>query len=427
MSAKLPTINDIRMELIKAITPHLKKYYRAAAGRADAYIYFFEQGVGLLRDGGALAYISSSTFAKTASGEALRTILRGETTLRRFVDFGDLQVFEGVTTYPAILLLRKEKPLAANDVQGTVVQTLEPDALDRELRLPGVIVRQKELEADGWRFEDRRLARLRQKTKDAGVPLKEYCGSPLYGIKTGLNEAFVIDSATRDALVAQDKRSAEILKPFLEGKDLKPWRAEWRGLWLIYTHHGIDMKPYPAVLEHLRTYKKRLEARATAHTHKWYEVQQPQFEYSKAMAKPKIIYPHFSRVPNFSFEPRGRFSNDKTYLVATDDRYLLAVLNSNVLWFCLTGIAQLKAGGYFELRVMYVETLPIAKPSAADRKKLSDLAEALSAESCPNRLALEAELNDRVAHLYGLTPEDQKIVNGILPARTDDGRDGEEE
>jgi hypothetical protein len=417
----------IRMELIKEITPHLKKYYRAAAGRADAYIYFFEQGVGLLRDGGALVYISSSTFAKTGSGKALRTILRDETTLRRFVDFDLLQVFEGVTTLTGILLLRRGKPTDGNTVQGTVIQTLDPDALDRELRAPGVIVRQKELKSDGWRFEDRRLARLRQKIKDAGVPLKEHCGSPLYGIKTGLNDAFVIDSATRDALVAQDKRSAEILKPFLEGKDLKPWRAEWRGLWLIYTHHGIDMKPYPAVLEHLRTYKKRLEARATAHLHPWWELQQPQFEYSKAMAAAKIIYPHFSRLSKFSFDSGGFYSNDKTYLIPSEDLALLGILNSSVSWCHISGVCQVKLGRVYELRVMYMETIPIARPSATDRKKLSDLAEALSAESCPNRLALEAELNDRVAHLYGLTAEEQKIVNGILPAAKDDGGDGEEE
>lgn len=407
----------IRMELLKAITPDLKRLYRSATGRADAYIYFFEKGVGLLHDGGVLSYISSSTYAKTGSGEALRSILRDETTLRRFVDFGDLQVFEGVTTYPAILLLNNSKPADATEVRGNVVQSLDTESLDRELHAPGVLVRQKELETGGWRFEDKRLTRLRQKIKDAGVPLRDYCGSPLYGIKTGLNEAFVINSATRDALVSQDRRSSEILKPFLEGKDLKPWRTEWRGLWLIYTYHGIDMKPYPVVLEYLRSFKKRLEARATAHTHQWYEVQQPQFEYSKSMAKPKIIYPHFSRFPKFSFEPDGYFSNDKTYLIPSEDWYLLALLNSLVLWYFITLICPAMRGGLwrYELRVMYMETLPIAKPSASDRKKLSDLAETLSAEQCSNRLALEAELNDRVAQLYGLTPEEKKIVEGILP------------
>ena len=83
-----------------------------------------------------------------------------------------------------------------------------------------------ELEAGGWYFEDQRITRLRDKIRDAGVPLKDYCGSPLYGIKTGLNEAFVVDTPTCERLIAEDRRSKEILKPFLEGKDLKPWRYE---------------------------------------------------------------------------------------------------------------------------------------------------------------------------------------------------------
>ncbi len=428
----------IRMELIKAITPHLKKYYRAAAGRADAYIYFIEQGADLLRpttpsgrDGdasrhpGTLCYISSSTYAKTGSGRKLREMLADETTLRRFVDFDLLQVFDEVTTLTAIICLKKLAPDASAAVRGTVMTTVDSDRLAEELRAPGVIVRQKELEADGWRFEDRRLARLRQKIKDAGVPLKEYTTATIgRGVVTGLNEAFVIDSATRDALVAQDKRSAEILKPFLEGKDLKPWRAEWRGLWLIYTHHGIDMKPYPAVLEHLRTFKKRLEARATAHLHPWWELQQPQFEYIASMKSPKLVYPDFSQRPKFSIERSSKLLNNKIYFLPVHDLSLLATLASAVTWTIISGICQVKLGRVYELRRQYIETLPIAKPSAADRKKLSDLAEALSAETCPNRLALEAELNDRVAHLYGLTAEEQKIVNGILPVAKDDGGDG---
>lgn len=406
----------IRMELIKAIAPHLKKLYRSAAGRADAFIYFFEKGINTLREGGVLTYISSSTFAKTGSGEALRGMLRDETTLCRFVDFGDLQVFEGVTTYPAVLVLRKEKPPEHSEVRGQVIESLAPDELEEQLRAPGVLVRQRELEPDGWRFEDRRLANLRQKIKDAGVTLKDYCGSPLYGIKTGLNEAFVIDSPTRDALVAKNKRSAEIIKPFLEGKDLKPWRAEWRGLWLIYTHHGIDMKQYPAVLQHLQPYKRRLEARATAHLHLWYELQQPQFQYVRGMEGPKIMYPDMSNRPKFVFDDTGYYFGNTTYFIPEADRHLQAVLCSLVLWWHLTSSVRLMRGGYLRLFTQYMETLPIAKLSASDRKKLSALAEALSEKDCPNRLTLEAELNDRVAHLYGLTAEEKKIVNGMLPA-----------
>lgn len=428
----------IRMELIKAVTPYLKKYYRSATGRADAYIYFIEQGVDLLRPirkanasesspGGVLTYISSSTYAKTSSGEKLRGILLDETTLRRFVDFGsDLEVFEGVTTYPAILVLRKEKPPERSEVKGTEINTLEPDALEIQLRVPGMIVRQSELEPDGWRFEDERLASLRQKIKDAGVPLREYCGSPLYGIKTGLNAAFVIDSATRDALVSQDMKSAKIIKPYLEGRDIKAWQADWRGLWLIYTPHGIEIDQYPAILEYLKTFKKRLEARATAHLHPWYELQQPQLEYTRVLEGNKILFPDITNIPRFVYT-EDVFYVGTTIFFVPGDRFLQSVLSSWVLWWYFGKISPTIRGGYQRMKAQYMETLPIAQPSDTDRKKLSELAEALSEKDCPNRLTLEAELNDRVAHLYGLTAEEKKIVEGILPAAKDSGGDNENE
>lgn len=97
----------VRMELIKPIKPYLEEHYLVAADRADLYAYFFERGVKLLRPGGRLGYISSSTFFRTGSGENLRTFLGDGVAIEAVVDFGDLQLFEGVTTYPAIVTLKK--------------------------------------------------------------------------------------------------------------------------------------------------------------------------------------------------------------------------------------------------------------------------------------------------------------------------------
>ena len=86
------------------------------------------------------------------------------------------------------------------------------------------------------------MLRLLEKLRGAGKPLGEYVnGRFYYGIKTGLNEAFVVDRATRDWLIREHKSSAEILKPFLRGRDVKRWRVEPQDLWLIFTRRGIDI------------------------------------------------------------------------------------------------------------------------------------------------------------------------------------------
>jgi hypothetical protein len=57
-----------------------------------------------------------------------------------------------------------------------------------------------------------------------------------YGIKTGLNEAFIIDAATRDRLIQEDPQSAHIIKPILRGRDIKRYGYEWAGLYILYLH-----------------------------------------------------------------------------------------------------------------------------------------------------------------------------------------------
>ncbi|MGA2166341.1 MAG: hypothetical protein ABSH36_18010, partial [Solirubrobacteraceae bacterium] len=111
-------------------------------------------------------------------------------------------------------------------------------------------------------------------------------------IKTGLNDAFVIDTPTRDRLVKADPKSAELLKPFLRGENVKRWRVEPEGLWLIDTPKGkVDIDAYPAVRDWLLPFKPQLEARATKQ--EWFELQQAQLAYQPRFARPKIIYGHF--------------------------------------------------------------------------------------------------------------------------------------
>ena len=110
----------VRMELIKAVKPYLAAKYQVVSDRADLYAYFYERGVGLLKEGGRLGFISSSTFFRTGSGEPLRRLLSETTAIETIVDFGDAQVFAGVTTYPAILALRKARaPMAMSIISSS--------------------------------------------------------------------------------------------------------------------------------------------------------------------------------------------------------------------------------------------------------------------------------------------------------------------
>ena len=187
---------------------------------------------------GSLGFISSNTFFKTGSGKPLREYLLREATIEGVVDFGDLQIFEGVTTYPAILTMKRGAAPKSHELHFWKVDALPEANFQATWEAAAGPYPQAALGAGSWELENSRLQALRAKIEQGKPKLQDIYGAPLYGIKTGLNEAFVIDTATKDKLCAVDPRSAELLKPFLEGKDIRRWRAEPRGLWGIMLTKG---------------------------------------------------------------------------------------------------------------------------------------------------------------------------------------------
>lgn len=348
----------VRMELIKPFKPYLETRYEVVADRADLYAYFLELGVRLLKPGGRLGYICSSTFFRTGSGEKLRRYLSQKAEIETVVDFGDLQIFEGVTTYPTILTLRRLNGHAADDALRFLKVNELPEDLSKVFSTASQPMPRARLGAGSWRFESDRLDAVRKKMAAGRKTLAEVYGPPLYGIKTGLNEAFVLTRAERDVLVAKDARCAELLKPFLVGENLKRWHVESDDLWLIYTpKNRLDIEEHPAIHDWLLPFRDKLEARATKQN--WWELQQAQAAYEPSFNRNKVIYPHFNDRPNFSFDRGRRYSNDKSYIIPTEENGLAAYLNSKALWFFLTGLAPAVRGGFREARVQYLEQLPI--------------------------------------------------------------------
>lgn len=400
----------VRMEFLKALKPYLETRYEVVSDRADLYCYFYERGLRLLKPGGRLGYISSNTFFKTGSGKPLREYLLRDATIEGVVDFGDLQVFEGVTTYPAILTLKRGAAPKNHELRFWKVDALPDTNFLASWEAAQGPYPQAALGTGSWELENPALRALREKIRAGRKTLKEVYGSPLRGVVTGLNAAFVIDTATRDRLCAQDPRSAELLKPFLEGKDLKRWRAEPRGLWLIYIpKNRIDIEAYPAIRDWLLPFKEGLEKRATKQ--EWFELQQAQEAYAPHFAAPKISYPHFNDTRNFSFEPLGAFSNDKSYLIPSDDKALLGLLNSRVLWFMLSSMSPPVRGGFHELRVQYVEKLPIPAWNDGARADLVTASEQAS-KAAQDRLKLQTALTRRIPDLC--PPEREPKLNTKL-------------
>lgn len=410
----------VRQERFSHVKPWLETHYDVYHGVADLYAYFFELGVKLLKPNGLMGYISSSTFFKTGSGEPLRQFLRSHTQLQAIVDFGDLQIFEGVTTYPAIVILQKAIAEESHQLEMLVLTDQLPDNLNQAFHLQKGKMPQARLTQDSWQLEDDRLAALRQKLTTGHKTLKEVYGSPLYGIKTGFNEAFVIDRATRDALISADPKSNDLIKPFLEGKDLKKWHAQPRDLWLIaipkfWTRKQMDKtdsiseedatewfsQHYPALFSYLQPF----EAPAKKRTDKgefWWELRA--CAYYEEFNKPKIIYAHFQSEPLFSFNTNGYFTNNKCYISTTGDWFLLGLLNSNIMWMVFSSITTMMRGGFYEATTQNINTLPIPTATEAQKTTIAQLAETCQTLT-EQRYAIEQKVANRL--ISNLCPADK--------------------
>ncbi|MGB9594228.1 MAG: TaqI-like C-terminal specificity domain-containing protein, partial [Anaerolineae bacterium] len=384
---------------------------------------------------------------RAAYGEPLRRYLKQQHIVE-IIDFGDLPVFQQATTYPCIIILRKAPP--ADTFAVTRVKTLDFASLEEYVRQNRYEVARDSLSDEGWSLAGGRVQALLAKLRTVGVPLGEYVGGKIYrGVLTGLNEAFVIDERTRNRLIAEDPRSAELIKPFLLGRDVKRYEPLQSKRYLIFTRRGVNIDEYPAIKRYLLTFKERLMPRPEGWTgeewkgrkpgrYEWYEIQDT-VDYYAEFEKPKIIAPSIVSLATFAFDIGVFYSNDKTSVVGTDDLYLLGVLNSRVCDFVLRETASTKQGGFFEQKPMYLSPLPIrvlnledpAERAMHDRmvalveemlRLKREHAEAEAAlEDRRHDLARAIERTDReidrlVYQLYGLTEDEIAIVEGQSPA-----------
>lgn len=206
------------------------------------------------------------------------------------------------------------------------------------------------------------------------MPLTEYAGvKPLYGIKTGLNEAFLIDTPTRDQLVRDDPACADIIKPYLRGQDIERWWSPSNGLWMIFTRRGIQIEKYPSVKRHLAAFRNQLEPKpedwvpSTAKdkwpgrkegNYAWYEIQDT-IDYWQDFERPKVVYVDIAWSPSFCLDLQGRYTNNTVYFIPSGDPWLVAVLNAPIGWHYSWRRAQHGKDEALRYFNTFVETYPI--------------------------------------------------------------------
>ncbi len=271
------------------------------------------------------------------------------------------------------------------------------------------------LKPEGWTLERPEVLGLMEKLRMTGKPLGDFVeGKFYYGIKTGLNEAFVIDEETRQRLNFEDPKSAEIIKPWLRGRDIRKWKAEPSGVYIIYIPWHFEIEKYPAIQNHLLQFKDNLEKRneAIIGRHEWYALQRYASDYIQEFNKKKIIYQVFQVKPLFMIDTEGTLTNNASYIIPDADEYLLAYLNSKLGWYMIDKYCSHIQNGYQLMASYFAKSLIYPANDAQKAPIIERVQKILADPDSSDVPRLEAEIDQLVYELYGLTEEEIALVEG---------------
>ena len=428
-------------------------------GTADALVYFYARALQILRPNGWMAFITSNKFMRARYGEGLREHLPASLRIQRVIDFNYLPLFEAsgkpIAAYPSVLVGRRnddagEEALSVADLTNPIRKELS----DANLKLNAENVRgvledlygllqksetrdfpQVLLAKSRWLLEDPVLVRLFERLMNQGDPLGDYVKGRLYrGVVTGRNEAFVIDHDKRADLIEEDPGSAELIKPWLRGRDIKRWKAEFgrqhviavpnsgdagaRNLWGNANSEeearDIFKNTYPAIHDHLSFHESKLRPRSDQGRF-WWELRA--CTYYHEFARPKIVFNRFADSPTFAYDTTGAYHNDACYFTIPPTPSLAAVVNSPVGWWLLLHLCTFLQNGYIQLFVQFLEQLPVPPISPGIDRRLAEYVEVLAAgEDDPE---IERDIDSIVFEAYGLSALERKLVLDSLGERSE--------
>ena len=357
-----------------------KMNYDTYERTGDIYCLFYEMGMKLLRKGALLSFITSNKWMRAGYGKILRGHISSNYNPTLLIDFANNKIFDSATVLVNILSLEKcnnkGQTLSCSVEDGFDVSKLSDYVQTRA-------VTSNFSSAESWSILSDIERSIKAKIQAIGVPLREWDIQINYGIKTGFNEAFIIDSVKRDEIlktcqsIEERDRTAELIRPILRGRDIKRYGYDWANQYIVATfpsrHYNID--DYPALKEFLLSFgTERLEQTGKEYiidgekvkarkktNNKWFETQDS-ISYWDEFSKPKIVWGNLNTKGSYALAPEDMFINAPACMIVPGSPYLLAMLNSKVADYYIRNLGVVRNGGFFEYKPMFVEQIPVPLP-----------------------------------------------------------------
>lgn len=434
-----------------------KRDYSCYNKSADLYCLFAERAYSLLKRNGYFSFIMPNKWMLVDYGKELRQFM-SQTSLKKILNFGDVQFFADATIYVCIFVSQKsgdKMPVLACSLNSKNYH----GEFEKEVKAATFEFPAENFGASEWSIRNKLHDSVLQKM-NVGTALKDMPITINYGIKTGFNDVFFIDGKTREKLIAEDPKSEELIKPLLRGRDINAWVTEKEDQYLIGTFPALNLNidQYPAIKNHLMSFGiEKLEQTGAKHivngeeikarkktSNKWFETQD-QIGYYKEFAKLKIVYPNMTSVFPFTYDETGSLSNDKSFIITEKDnsqnlpkgtenviaseakqsnaechpgaegdrahllKALLAIFNSNLVKLWIWYNCPELMGGTREIRKAYFENLRIPLDNAELLHQLATLADQIitAKKTGEDATELEKRVNEIVYELYGITDTEE--------------------
>ena len=402
--------------------------YKTYARTGDIYCLFYERGYQLLKPNGHLCYITSNKWMRAGYGEKTREFFAKNTNPLLLIDFAGVKIFESATVDTNILLFAK----AVNE-HKTLCAVTNKQNKDSVKNL-SVFVQQSGSEcefsnSDSWVILSPIEQSIKRKIEAVGTPLKDWDIQINYGIKTGYNDAFIINTEKRDEILSncqsedERTRTAELIRPILRGRDIKRYGYNWTGLYLIATFPSrhYDIEKYPAVKNYLLGFGiERLEQTGKSHivngekikarkktNNKWFETQDS-ISYWEDFSKPKILWKRVGSILRFCYNDNEALGLDSTcFAIGNNIEFVCCVLNTPMGHYLLKDAPKTGTGDLL-ISVQAVEPLKMPSVSHELNKEFKRLLEIMSTNSSND---IENEISQKIFNLYGLSCEEQRYID----------------
>ena len=405
--------------------------YSTFARTGDIYCLFYERGWQLLKKNGHLCYITSNKWMRAGYGEKTREFFANKTNPMLLIDFAGVKIFESATVDTNILLFSK-----SNNMHETVCAVTNKQNKDSVKNLSDFVQQQNSIcdfnSSDSWVILSPIEQSIKRKIEAVGTPLKDWDIQINYGIKTGFNDAFIISTEKRNEILSncktedERKRTAELIRPILRGRDIKRYGYDWANLYLIATfpsrHYDIDR--YPAVKQYLLSFGiERLEQTGKTHVvdgekvkarkktnNKWFETQDS-ISYWEDFFKPKIIYPNMTKYMPFVFDNKMYLTNQKCFIITGKNvAYLTAFFNSSLFKYCFRDSFPELQGGTRELSKIFFDKIPVCEVSDSQNLQFQDAVEDIQKEYNKQKAQ---RIDSMLFDLYNLTIDERKVIGFV--------------